>query len=88
VDKRTSRGKVDCSRADAIGEVATDAEKLLAIEEIKRLMARRIRSMDTKDWVDTTRATRPMRRWNRSHVTRRNTGPRARSRGARRRFST
>jgi len=52
VDKRTSRGKVDCSRADAIGEVATDAEKLLAIEEIKRLMARRIRSMDTKDWVE------------------------------------
>ena len=29
----------------------TDAERLLAIEEIKRLFARRIRAMDTKDWV-------------------------------------
>ncbi len=28
----------------------TDAEALLAIEEIKRLMARRIRAMDAKDW--------------------------------------
>ena len=29
----------------------TDAERLLAIEEIKRLFARRIRAMDTKDWA-------------------------------------
>ena len=29
----------------------TDAEWLLAIEDIKRLMARRIRAMDTKDWA-------------------------------------
>jgi len=29
----------------------TDVERLLAIEEIKRLFARRIRAMDTKDWV-------------------------------------
>ena len=29
----------------------TDAERLLAIEDIKRLMARRIRAMDTKDWA-------------------------------------
>jgi hypothetical protein len=29
----------------------TDAERLLAIEEIKALMARRIRAMDTKDWA-------------------------------------
>jgi hypothetical protein len=30
----------------------TELERLLAIEEIKRLFARRIRSMDTKDWVE------------------------------------
>ncbi len=29
----------------------TDVERLLAIEEIKRLFARRIRAMDTKDWA-------------------------------------
>jgi hypothetical protein len=29
----------------------TDTERLLAIEEIKRLFARRIRAMDIKDWV-------------------------------------
>ena len=29
----------------------TDVERLLAIEEIKTLFARRIRAMDTKDWV-------------------------------------
>lgn len=29
----------------------TDAERLAAIEEIKALMARRIRAMDTKDWA-------------------------------------
>jgi hypothetical protein len=29
----------------------TDAERLLAIEDIKRLMSRRIRVMDTKDWA-------------------------------------
>jgi hypothetical protein len=29
----------------------TDAERLLAIEDIKRLFARRIRAMDTKDWA-------------------------------------
>ena len=29
----------------------TDAERLLAVEEIKALMARRIRAMDTKDWA-------------------------------------
>ena len=29
----------------------TDAERLFAIEEIKALMARRIRAMDTKDWA-------------------------------------
>ena len=32
------------------GKEMTDAERLAAIEEIKVLMARRIRSMDTKDW--------------------------------------
>ena len=30
----------------------TDIETMLAIEEIKRLMARRIRAMDTKDWAE------------------------------------
>jgi SnoaL-like domain len=30
----------------------TDAERLLAIEEIKALTARRIRAMDTKDWAE------------------------------------
>jgi hypothetical protein len=29
----------------------TEVEKLLAIEEIKALMARRLRCMDTKDWA-------------------------------------
>ena len=29
----------------------TDAERLTAIEDIKRLMARRIRAMDSKDWA-------------------------------------
>lgn len=29
----------------------TDAERLLAVEEIKTLMARRIRAMDTKAWA-------------------------------------
>jgi hypothetical protein len=29
----------------------TDAERLLAIEDIKRLMARRVRAMDSKDWA-------------------------------------
>src|ERR1700720_2843292 len=33
------------------GKEMTDAERLLAIENIKRLMARRIRAMDTKDWA-------------------------------------
>ena len=30
----------------------TDAERLLAIEEIKTLFARRVRTMDTKDWAE------------------------------------
>ncbi|HTJ62236.1 MAG TPA: nuclear transport factor 2 family protein [Alphaproteobacteria bacterium] len=30
----------------------TDTERLLAIEEIKALMAKRIRCMDTKDWAE------------------------------------
>ena len=30
----------------------TELEKLLAIEEIKALMARRLRCMDTKNWVE------------------------------------
>jgi hypothetical protein len=30
----------------------TDAERLLAIEEIKALFAKRIRTMDTKDWAE------------------------------------
>src|ERR1700677_4967982 len=34
-----------------LGKEMTDAERLLAIEDIKRLMARRIRAMDTKDWA-------------------------------------
>lgn len=29
----------------------TETDRLLAIEEIRRLMARRIRAMDTKDWA-------------------------------------
>ncbi len=33
-------------------EAATEADTMLAIEEIKRLMARRIRAMDTKDWAE------------------------------------
>ena len=30
----------------------TDIERLVAIEEIKQLMARRIRCMDTKSWEE------------------------------------
>jgi hypothetical protein len=29
-----------------------NSEQLLAVEEIKQIMAKRIRCMDTKDWVE------------------------------------